>query len=197
MGFIPSSVEKLIGAFARFPGIGKKTAQRMAFHILKKNSDEAVHLAQAVMDVKTNILSCSICGGITEDDPCNICSDSKRQENLLCIVEEPSDIYPFEKTNSYRGKYHVLGGVLSPLDGIGPDDLTIDKLLDRVNTDMEVILATNASVEGEATALYISKLLKEIGVKSTRLARGLPVGGSLEYIDEATLIRAIEGRVAL
>lgn len=197
MGFIPSSVEKLIGAFARFPGIGKKTAQRMAFHILKKNSEEAVHLAQAVMDVKTNILSCSICGGITEDDPCNICSDSKRQENLLCIVEEPSDIYPFEKTNSYRGKYHVLGGVLSPLDGIGPDDLTIDKLLDRVNTDMEVILATNASVEGEATALYISKLLKEIGVKSTRLARGLPVGGSLEYIDEATLIRAIEGRVAL
>lgn len=197
MGFIPSSVEKLIGAFARFPGIGKKTAQRMAFHILKKNSEEAVHLAQAVMDVKTNILSCSICGGITEDDPCNICSDSKRQENLLCIVEEPSDIYPFEKTNCYRGKYHVLGGVLSPLDGIGPDDLTIDKLLDRVNTDMEVILATNASVEGEATALYISKLLKEIGVKSTRLARGLPVGGSLEYIDEATLIRAIEGRVAL
>lgn len=197
MGFIPSSVEKLIGAFARFPGIGKKTAQRMAFHILKKNSEEAVHLAQAVMDVKTNILSCSICGGITEDDPCNICSDSKRQENLLCIVEEPSDIYPFEKTNSYRGKYHVLGGVLSPLDGIGPDDLTIDRLLDRVNTDMEVILATNASVEGEATALYISKLLKEIGVKSTRLARGLPVGGSLEYIDEATLIRAIEGRVAL
>ncbi|MCH7613072.1 MAG: recombination protein RecR [Candidatus Marinimicrobia bacterium] len=197
MGFIPSSVEKLIDAFARFPGIGKKTAQRMAFHILKKNSEEAVHLAQAVMDVKTNILSCSICGGITEDDPCNICSDSKRREDLLCIIEEPSDIYPFEKTNSYRGKYHVLGGVLSPLDGIGPDDLTIDKLLDRVNTDMEVILATNASVEGEATALYISKLLKEIGVKSTRLARGLPVGGSLEYIDEATLIRAIEGRVAL
>ncbi len=197
MGFIPSSVEKLIDAFARFPGIGKKTAQRMAFHILKKNSEEAVHLAQAVMDVKTNILSCSICGGITEEDPCNICSDSKRREDLLCIIEEPSDIYPFEKTNSFRGKYHVLGGVLSPLDGVGPDDLTIGKLLDRVNVDMEVILATNASVEGEATALYISKLLKEIGVKSTRLARGLPVGGSLEYIDEATLIRAIEGRVAL
>jgi len=197
MGFIPSSVEKLIDAFARFPGIGKKTAQRMAFHVLKKNSEEAGHLAQAVMDVKTNILSCSICGSITEEDPCHICSDPRRREDLLCIIEEPSDIYPFEKTNSFRGKYHVLGGVLSPLDGIGPDDLTIDKLLDRVNDSMEVILATNASVEGEATALYIGKLLKNIGVKSTRLARGLPVGGALEYIDEATLIRAIEGRVAL
>jgi len=197
MGFIPTSVEKLINAFSRFPGIGKKTAQRMAFHVLKSNNEEAVQLAQAVMDVKTNILSCSICGGITEDDPCSICSDSKRRDDLLCIIEEASDIYAFEKTNSYRGKYHVLGGVLSPLDGIGPDDLNINRLMDRANEDMEVILATNASVEGEATALYIGKLLKEKGIKSTRLARGLPVGGALEYIDEATLIRAIEGRVAL
>ncbi len=197
MGFIPTSVEKLINAFSRFPGIGKKTAQRMAFHVLKSNNEEAVQLAQAVMDVKTNILSCSICGGITEDDPCSICSDSKRRDDLLCIIEEASDIYAFEKTNSYRGKYHVLGGVLSPLDGIGPDDLNINRLIDRANEDMEVILATNASVEGEATALYIGKLLKEKGIKSTRLARGLPVGGALEYIDEATLIRAIEGRVAL
>ena len=197
MGFIPTSVEKLINAFSRFPGIGKKTAQRMAFHILKSNNEEAVQLAQAVMDVKTNILSCSICGGITEDDPCSICSDSKRRDDLLCIIEEASDIYAFEKTNSFRGKYHVLGGVLSPLDGIGPDDLNINRLMDRANEDMEVILATNASVEGEATALYIGKLLKEKGIKSTRLARGLPVGGALEYIDEATLIRAIEGRVAL
>ncbi|MFQ6678444.1 MAG: recombination mediator RecR [Fidelibacterota bacterium] len=197
MGFIPTSVEKLIDAFSRFPGIGKKTAQRMAFHILKSNNEEAVRLAQSVMDVKTNILSCSLCGGITEEDPCSICSDSKRQDDLLCIIEEPSDIYAFEKTNSFRGKYHVLGGVLSPLDGIGPDDLSINRLMDRVHNDMEVILATNASVEGEATALYISKLLKEKGIKSTRLARGLPVGGALEYIDEATLIRAIEGRVVL
>lgn len=197
MGFIPTSVEKLINAFSRFPGIGKKTAQRMAFHVLKSNNEEAVQLAQAVMDVKTNILSCSICGGITEDDPCSICSDSKRRDDLLCIIEEASDIYAFEKTNSFRGKYHVLGGVLSPLDGIGPDDLNINRLMDRANEDMEVILATNASVEGEATALYIGKLLKEKGIKSTRLARGLPVGGALEYIDEATLIRAIEGRVAL
>ena len=169
----------------------------MAFYVLKSNNQQAVQLAEAVMDVKSKILSCTICGGITVEDPCAICSDSKRQENLLCIVEESSDIYVFEKTNSYRGKYHVLGGVLSPLDGIGPDDLTIDNLMNRVNENMEVILATNPSIEGEATALYISRLLKEKGVKSSRLARGIPVGGLLEYIDEATLIRAIEGRVAL
>ncbi len=197
MGFVPQPVEKLIEAFAKFPGIGKKTAQRMAFYVLKSNNQQAVQLAEAVMDVKSKILSCTICGGITVEDPCAICSDSKRQENLLCIVEESSDIYVFEKTNSYRGKYHVLGGVLSPLDGIGPDDLTIDNLMSRVNENMEVILATNPSIEGEATALYISRLLKEKGVKSSRLARGIPVGGLLEYIDEATLIRAIEGRVVL
>ena len=197
MGFVPPPVEKLIESFAKFPGIGKKTAQRMAFHVLKSDNEQAVQLAQAVMDVKSKILPCTICGGITVDDPCAICADSKRREDLLCIVEKSSDIYAFEKTNSYRGKYHVLGGVLSPLDGIGPDDLTIDSLMSRVNKDMEVILATNPSIEGEATALYISKLLKEKGIKSSKLARGLPVGGALEYIDEATLIRALEGRVTL
>jgi len=197
MGFVPPTVEKLIESFAKFPGIGKKTAQRMAFHVLKSDNEQAVQLAQAVMDVKSKILTCTICGGITVDDPCAICADSKRREDLLCIVEKSSDIYAFEKTNSYRGKYHVLGGVLSPLDGIGPDDLTIDSLMSRVNKDMEVILATNPSIEGEATALYISKLLKEKGIKSSKLARGLPVGGALEYIDEATLIRALEGRVTL
>ena len=197
MGFVPPPVEKLIESFAKFPGIGKKTAQRMAFYVLKSDNEQAVQLAQAVMDVKSKILTCTICGGITVDDPCAICADSKRREDLLCIVEESSDIYAFEKTNSYRGKYHVLGGVLSPLDGIGPDDLTIDSLMSRVNKDMEVILATNPSIEGEATALYISKLLKEKGIKSSKLARGLPVGGALEYIDEATLIRALEGRVTL
>ena len=197
MGFVPPTVEKLIESFAKFPGIGKKTAQRMAFHVLKSDKEQAVQLAQAVMDVKSKILICTVCGGITVDDPCVICTDSKRREDLLCIVEESSDIYAFEKTNSYRGKYHVLGGVLSPLDGIGPDDLTIDKLMNRVTKDMEVILATNPSIEGEATALYISKLLKEKGIKSSKLARGLPVGGALEYIDEATLIRSLEGRVTL
>jgi recombination protein RecR len=197
MGFVPPTVEKLIESFAKFPGIGKKTAQRMAFHVLKSDKEQAVQLAQAVMDVKSKILICTVCGGITVDDPCVICTDSKRSEELLCIVEESSDIYAFEKTNSYHGKYHVLGGVLSPLDGIGPDDLTIDKLMNRVTKDMEVILATNPSIEGEATALYISKLLKEKGIKSSKLARGLPVGGALEYIDEATLIRSLEGRVTL
>jgi recombination protein RecR len=197
MGFVPPPVEKLIEAFARFPGIGKKTAQRMAFYVLKSDNQYAVQLAEAVMDVKSKILTCSMCGGITVEDPCSICTDSKRQDDLLCIVEESSDIYAFEKTNSFRGKYHVLGGVLSPLDGIGPDDLTIDNLMSRVTNGMEVILATNPSVEGEATALYIGKLLKEMGIKSSRLARGIPVGGALEYIDEATLIRAIEGRVSL
>jgi recombination protein RecR len=197
MGFVPPPVEKLIEAFARFPGIGKKTAQRMAFYVLKSDNQYAVQLAEAVMDVKSKILTCSMCGGITVEDPCSICSDSKRQDDLLCIVEESSDIYAFEKTNSFRGKYHVLGGVLSPLDGIGPDDLTIDNLMSRVTNGMEVILATNPSVEGEATALYIGKLLKEMGIKSSRLARGIPVGGALEYIDEATLIRALEGRVSL
>ncbi|MBC8322061.1 MAG: recombination protein RecR [Candidatus Marinimicrobia bacterium] len=197
MGFVPPPVEKLIEAFARFPGIGKKTAQRMAFYVLKSDNQYAVQLAEAVMDVKSKILNCSMCGGITVEDPCSICSDSKRQEDLLCIVEESSDIYAFEKTNTFRGKYHVLGGVLSPLDGVGPDDLTIDNLMSRVTEGMEVILATNPSVEGEATALYIGKLLKEKGVKSSRLARGIPVGGALEYVDEATLIRAIEGRVLL
>ncbi|MAD52322.1 MAG: recombination mediator RecR [Candidatus Marinimicrobia bacterium] len=197
MSFVPPPVEKLIEAFARFPGIGKKTAQRMAFYVLKSDNQYAVQLAEAVMDVKSKILTCSMCGGITVEDPCSICSDSKRQDDLLCIVEESSDIYAFEKTNSFRGKYHVLGGVLSPLDGIGPDDLTIDNLMSRVTNGMEVILATNPSVEGEATALYIGKLLKEMGIKSSRLARGIPVGGALEYIDEATLIRAIEGRVSL
>jgi len=197
MGFVPPPVEKLIEAFARFPGIGKKTAQRMAFYVLKSDNQYAVQLAEAVMDVKSKILTCSMCGGITVEDPCSICTDSKRQDDLLCIVEESSDIYAFEKTNSFRGKYHVLGGVLSPLDGIGPDDLTINNLMSRVTNGMEVILATNPSVEGEATALYIGKLLKEKGIKSSRLARGIPVGGALEYIDEATLIRAIEGRVSL
>ncbi len=197
MGFVPPPVEKLIEAFARFPGIGKKTAQRMAFYVLKSDNQYAVQLAEAVMDVKSKILNCSMCGGITVEDPCSICSDSKRQEDLLCIVEESSDIYAFEKTNTFRGKYHVLGGVLSPLDGVGPDDLTIDNLMSRVTEGMEIILATNPSVEGEATALYIGKLLKEKGVKSSRLARGIPVGGALEYVDEATLIRAIEGRVLL
>ena len=193
----PQSVERLISEFAKFPGIGKKTAQRMAFHILMSNNEHSAHLAQAVMDVKTKILLCSACGGITEDDPCHICSDPKRDKNLICIVEDPADIYAFERMGIFRGLYHVLGGVISPLDGIGPDSLTIDRLLTRIQEGMEIILATNASIEGDTTALYLGKILNKKGVKVTRLARGIPVGGELEYIDEATLQRAIEGRTQL
>ncbi|HCN25428.1 MAG TPA: recombination protein RecR [Candidatus Marinimicrobia bacterium] len=193
----PQSVERLISEFAKFPGIGKKTAQRMAFHILMSNNEHSAHLAQAVMDVKTKILLCSACGGITEDDPCHICSDPRRDKNLICIVEDPADIYAFERMGIFRGLYHVLGGVISPLDGIGPDSLTIDRLLTRIQEGMEIILATNASIEGDTTALYLGKILNKKGVKVTRLARGIPVGGELEYIDEATLQRAIEGRTQL
>lgn len=193
----PQSVERLISEFAKFPGIGKKTAQRMAFHILMSNNEHSAHLAQAVMDVKTKILLCSACGGITEEDPCHICSDPRRDKNLICIVEDPADIYAFERMGIFRGLYHVLGGVISPLDGIGPDSLTIDRLLTRIQEGMEIILATNASIEGDTTALYLGKILNKKGVEVTRLARGIPVGGELEYIDEATLQKAIEGRTQL
>jgi len=193
----PQSVERLISEFAKFPGIGKKTAQRMAFHILMSNNEHSAHLAQAIMDVKTKILLCSACGGITEDDPCHICSDPRRDKNLICIVEDPADIYAFERMGIFRGLYHVLGGVISPLDGIGPDSLTIDRLLTRIQEGMEIILATNASIEGDTTALYLGKILNEKGVEVTRLARGIPVGGELEYVDEATLQRAMEGRTQL
>ena len=193
----PQSVERLISEFAKFPGIGKKTAQRMAFHVLMSNNEHSDHLAQAVIDVKTKILLCSACGGINEDDPCHICSDPKRDKNLICIVEDPADIYAFERMGIFRGLYHVLGGVISPLDGIGPDSLTIDRLLTRIQEGMEIILATNASIEGDTTALYLGKILNGKGVEVTRLARGIPVGGELEYIDEATLQRAIEGRTQL
>ncbi|MCK5330679.1 MAG: recombination protein RecR [Candidatus Marinimicrobia bacterium] len=197
MGFIPDSINRLIEQFAKFPGIGRKTARRMAFHLLNASDETAVQLAQAILDMKTKIRFCDICGGITEEETCEICLDSKRNRNLICVVEEAADIYAFERTNSFYGLYHVLGGVLSPLDGIGPDDLNIDSLLPRINHDSEIIVATNPSVEGETTALYLAKLLNSRGVIVTRLARGLPVGSDLEYTDDATLIRAIEGRTSL
>ncbi len=197
MRSIPDSINRLIEEFSRFPGIGRKTAQRMAFHVLKSPNDQAVHLAEAVMDMKTKIKSCAVCNGITEDDPCRICSDPKRDQSSICIVEDAGDIYTFEKSNSFQGLYHVLGGVLSPLDGIGPDDLNITELLERTQPGYELIIATNPSIEGEATSLYIAKLFNGKDVKVTRLARGLPMGGDLEYVDDATLIRAMEGRTAL
>ncbi|MCS5614616.1 MAG: recombination mediator RecR [Candidatus Marinimicrobia bacterium] len=197
MESFPDSIIRLIDRFSRFPGIGKKTAQRMAFHILKDSKKNAQSLADAVQDVKSSISGCSICGGITEDDPCIICSDPKRNKSLICVVEVPSDIFAFERTSGFNGVYHVLGGALSPLDGIGPDDLNIDSLVDRVKPDDEIVLALNPSIEGDTTCLYISKLLSEKNTTISRLARGLPVGSELEYTDDATLMRAMEGRTII
>ena len=197
MESFPDSIIRLIDRFSRFPGIGKKTAQRMAFHILKDSKKNAQSLADAIQDVKSSISSCSICGGITEDDPCIICSDPKRNKSLICVVEVPSDIFAFERTSGFNGVYHVLGGVLSPLDGIGPDDLTIDSLVARLKPDDEIVLALNPSIEGDTTCLYISKLLSEKNIKISRLARGLPVGSELEYTDDATLMSAMEGRTII
>jgi recombination protein RecR len=191
------SLEKLIDEFSKFPGIGKKTAQRMAFYILKERKEEAEALAKAILDVKEKVKYCSICFNITEEDPCVICKDEKRDRSIICVVEEANDVMALEKTEQYNGLFHVLGGVLSPLDGVGPDDLKIKELLTRLKGKevKEVILATNPNTEGEATAIYIAKLIKPLGIRVTRIARGLPAGGDLEYADQVTLANAIEGRV--
>jgi recombination protein RecR len=191
------SIEKLIEEFSKFPGIGKKTAQRMAFFVLKQRKEEAEALAQAILDVKNKVSYCSVCFNITEDDPCSVCKDVKRDKSIVCVVEEANDVVALERTNQYKGLYHVLGGVLSPLDGIGPEDLKVKELLSRLKKKevKEVIIATNPSTEGEATAIYLSKLIKPLGVKVTRIARGLPAGGDLEYADQTTLANALEGRV--
>ena len=194
MQTLPASANKLIEELSKLPGIGKKTAQRLAFHILKVDTSIVYRLSDSLKDVKNKIRSCSSCGGITEEETCVICNDPKRDNNQLCIVEDAPDIYVFERTNIFKGTYHVLGGALSPLDGIGPDELNMGRLMDRIEPGMEIIIATNPTVEGETTALYISKKLSDSDVKVTRLARGIPVGGDLEYTDEATLIRAMEGR---
>ena len=194
---LPTTVNKLIEELSNFPGIGKKTAQRLAFHILKTDKNKVLSLSQSLNDVKSKIIFCSLCHGITESDPCLICNDENRN-SILCVVEEAQDIFIFEKTNSFGCKYHVLGGALSPLDGIGPDELNIDSLLKRIKPNMEIIVATNSSIEGETTSLYLNKVLSNFKkIKVTRLARGLPVGGDLEYVDEATLIRAMEGRTSI
>lgn len=197
MNSFPESVNQLIRELSRLPGIGQKTAQRLTFHILKSDQNDVERLARSLMDIKEKTGSCTICGAITETDPCGICNDSKRDDYLICIVEDAQDIYAFEKTNSFRGKYHVLGGVISPLDGIGPDDLNLEKLYDRIESGTEIVLATNPSVEGDTTALYLAKVLTKKKVKITRLARGIPVGSEIEYMDEITLIRAMEGRTIL
>jgi recombination protein RecR len=192
----PPSVDRLIEAFQRLPGIGPKTAQRLAFHLLKRPAAEAQALADALVEMKSKVFPCSRCFNVADEDPCRICADPGRDAGLLCVVEEPNDLLAMERTGEYRGGYHVLLGALSPLDGIGPDELKVRELLGRLETNpvREVILATNPNVEGDATALYLAKLLRPLGLRVTRIARGLPVGGDLEYADEVTLSRALEGR---
>ena len=189
------TVEKLITLLGKLPGIGRKSAGRLAFHILKMAPEQALELADTIRAVKEKVGQCEICHNISETSPCHICNDPKRDHSIICVVEEALDVPSLEKVENLRGVYHVLGGRLSPLDGVGPDDLSIKQLLSRITDEVaEVIIATNPSVEGEATAVYLAKLLKPLGVKVTRIARGIPVGGDLEYADVVTLSRALEGR---
>ncbi len=196
MAHYPEPVARLIEALQRLPGIGPKTAQRLTFFLLKRPADEVRELSESLTAVKERIVYCHTCFNVTDEDPCRICADPARDARVLCIVEEPNDLLAMERTGEFRGRYHVLLGALSPLDGIGPEDLKIRELLVRLDAGgtTEVILATNPNVEGEATALYLAKLLRPLGVLVTRIARGLPVGGDLEYADQVTLSKALEGR---
>jgi len=190
------AVQDLIDEFGRLPGIGPKSAQRIAFHILEANREDMDRLADAIRAVKDKVKFCSICFNVSEQETCNICRDTRRDETILCVVEESKDVMAVERTRSFRGRYHVLGGSINPIAGIGPDQLHIRELLGRLHDDKieEVIIATDPNLEGEATATYLARMLKTIGIKVTRLASGLPVGGDLEYADEVTLGRAFEGR---
>jgi recombination protein RecR len=196
MRVIAEPVSRLVDEFSRLPGIGPKTAQRLTYYLLRMPAEQARSLADAINQLKDRVTMCSICFNVTESDPCEVCSSPTREHDLICVVEEPLDILALERTGSFTGVYHVLHGALSPVDGIGPSELKIDALIKRVTTGhvREVILATNPNVEGEATASYIARLLTPAGVRITRLARGLPVGGDLEYADDVTLRRALEGR---
>lgn len=192
-------IARLIEEFNKLPGIGPKSAQRLTYHLLQAPPEKAEALAQAILAIKQNLSLCSICFNITDINPCIMCSDAERDRTKICVVEEPPDILPLERTKKFRGLYHVLHGVISPADGIGPDELKIKELLIRLQNDKvdEVILATNPNTEGEATAMYINSLLSPLGIRITRLARGLPYGGDLEYADDVTLSRALEGRQLL
>jgi recombination protein RecR len=196
------SVEALVEQFSKLPTVGRKTARRLASYILKMPRDEVVMLAEALIAAKDRVTTCEVCFNVTDASPCPICSSEKRDHTVICVVEETNDVMAVERTQEYRGVYHVLGGAISPLDGIGPDDLRIRELVARVAEatapqPAEVILAMNPNVEGDTTAYYISQLLHPLGISVSRIARGLPIGGDLEYADEATLSRALEGRVAV
>ena len=186
----------LIGQLSRLPGIGGKSAQRLAFHILSMDEQEAFAIADAILDAKKNMKYCSVCGNLTDVDPCGICSDSSRDEKVICVVEGPRDVTAMERIREFKGLYHVLHGAISPMDGVGPEDINMKSLILRLqqNDVEEVILATNPNIEGEATAMYIARLIKPSGIKVSRIAHGLPVGGDLDYADEVTLSKAMEGR---
>ncbi|HHT49640.1 MAG TPA: recombination protein RecR [Firmicutes bacterium] len=199
MNYYPKPMSRLIKELAKLPGIGPKTAQRLAFYLFELPRDEVVGLATAMVEAKDSLKFCAICGHLTDESPCRVCQDTTRDHHLLCVVEEPKDVIALEKTREFRGMYHVLHGALSPLEGIGPEELNIKQLLNRLQTEEinEVILACDPDLEGEATALYLARIIKPLQIKVTRLARGLPIGGDLEYIDEVTLGKAIEGRQEL
>ncbi len=196
MDYFTPPVERLIEAFARLPGIGQKTAQRLAFHVLDLPKEEACRFADAIREAKEKTFTCKRCQNLTDSETCSICSDGSRDQKTICVVAEPRDVIAFERTKEYKGLYHVLHGTLSPMNHIGPDDIRVRELIKRVAEEdtEEVILATNPDTEGEATAMYISRLLQPFGIKVTRLAYGIPVGGHLEFVDEVTLTRALEGR---
>lgn len=193
---IAAPLARLVEEFYKLPGIGPKSAQRLAYYLLRMPPADAQALAAAIVEVKERITLCSACQNVTEADPCRVCSDVSRDRTVICVVEEPLDILAIDRTQAYRGLYHVMHGTISPMDGIGPEDLKIRELLERFRSDgiREVILATNPNLEGEATAMYLTRLIAPLGIKVTRLARGLPVGGDLEYADDVTLARALEGR---
>ena len=191
-----ASIEKLIEEFEKLPSIGHKTAVRLAFHILNSSEENAIEFANTIVDARKNLKYCSVCSNITDVDPCPICSNAKRNKELICVVEDVRDIIPIERTHEFTGVYHVLHGVISPVNGIGPNDIKIKELITRIGSEevKELILATNPNVEGEATAMYISKLVKPFNIKTTRIAHGIPIGGDLEYTDEVTLAKAMENR---
>ena len=196
MDHYPGSIKTLIRHLARLPGIGQKTAERLAMHILQQPADEAHQLARSIVEMKKKLRLCSRCFALSDDALCRICNDSARDAHLICVVEQPADMASIEKSGAFRGRYHILGGVISPMDGIGPDDLKIAELLDRIETEAvgEIILATGTNVEGESTAAYIAGVLASTAVKVTRIASGVPMGGDLKYVDQVTLKRAMESR---
>ncbi len=197
MSNIPNSIEKISELFSKFPGIGRKSARRIAFHLMDTPREKVIEIAKAIIDLKDKVKHCPECNYMTENTKCSICSDPKRDDSIICVVEDSMDVIALEKSVSFNGKYHVLGGLISPLDGIGPDELDFDGLLKRLDNVKEIIVAINPSIEGDTTIYYLNKIVKNESIKITNLARGIPIGGDLEFTDEATIARALEQRTEI